>query len=167
MRLVNSAHFEIKNKITSIKHAIIILGFNELKKWLYLAIIRDMRKDRPNELVNICMLRAKFMENISINADRNDLSSKMMTVGMFSMIDILTNRDMKDVLDELNFSDDIKSILLKETTEGFIAESLNIVLKYEKGEWDDIEDTSNIGIHISNLNKSYLNAIKWLNRLNL
>lgn len=166
LHLVNSAHFGIKNKITSIKHAVVTLGFNELKKWLYLAIIRDIRQDKPSELVNICMLRAKFMENIAVRTEKQHLASEMMTIGMFSMIDILTNKDMKEILDEMNFSDNIKSILLKETTKGFMAESLNIVINYEKGKWDSIEEyASNINISISELNKSYLDAVKWLNKI--
>lgn len=167
LRLVNSVHFGRKNKITSIKYALIALGLDELKKWIYLAIIRDIRQDKPNELVNICMLRSKFMENIAIKSGKENLSSEMMTVGMFSMIDILTNRNMKDILDEMNFSDNIKSILLNETTEGFIAESLKVVLNYEKGNWDNIEDISNINLSTAQLNNSYIEAITWLNKINI
>lgn len=167
LRLVNSAHFNLKNKITSIKHALVTLGLDELKKWLYLAIIRDIRLDRPNELVAICMLRAKFMENIAIKTGNQNLSSEMMTVGMFSMIDILTNRTMKDVLTDMNFSNSIQSVLLKEINEGFVAESLNLVMLYEKGEWDSLPDTSHINLSASDLNNSYLEAVSWMNKLKI
>lgn len=167
LRLVNSAHFSLKNKITSIKFALVTLGLDELKKWLYLAIIRYMQQDRPNELVTICMLRAKFMENIAIKSERQDLSSEMMTIGMFSMIDTLTNKDMKEILEEINFSDNIKSVLLKKTTKSFQAESLQVVLAYEKGNWDNVEAASNIALSASELSSAYLDAISWINKINI
>lgn len=167
LRLVNSAHYNIKNRITSIKHALVTLGMDELKKWLYLAIIRYMQQDRPNELVTICMLRAKFMENIAIKAGRQDIASEMMTIGMFSMIDTLTNRSMKEILVEMNFSDNIKAVLLRKEINSFQAESLGIVLNYEKGNWDDVEAASSITLPASELSKSYLEAVSWINKINI
>lgn len=167
LRLVNSAHYNIKNRITSIKHALVTLGMDELKKWLYLAIMRYMQQGRPNELVNICMLRAKFMENIAIKAGRQNIASEMMTIGMFSMIDTLTNKSMEEILGEMNFSDDIKAVLLRKEMNSFQAESLDIVLNYEKGNWEAVEASSNISLPTSELSKAYLEAVSWINKINI
>ncbi len=166
LRLVNSAYFNRKNKIMSTRHAIVTLGIGELKKWLYLALMRDLKQDKPEEIVNSCMLRGKFLENIAIKTNKNGLASEMMTLGMFSMIDILMNKDIEEALKEINFSDSIKCILTHNITEGFMADSFQIVLKYEKGQWDEVEKIiGKIDISISQLNEAYMEAIKWVQQI--
>lgn len=166
LRLVNSARFYRKSKIASIRYALVTIGFNELKKWLYLAVIRDIKQEKPDELINFCMLRAKFLENIAMRAGKKELCSNMVTLGMFSMLDVLINKPMEEALSLMNFSSDIKDILVNKSSKGFMAESFQIVLKYEKGQWSEIKNIcSNIGLSVSELNSAYMEAIEQIQRI--
>ena len=68
----------------------------------------------------------------------------------------------------MNFSDSIKSILNSIEVEGFIAESFHIVLKYEKGQWEEVKELiEKLDIPISLLNESYMDAIKWMQEIRI
>lgn len=163
LRLVNNAYYYRGSRIKSISHALVTLGIDELKKWVYLTIIRDFKQDKPEEIINICIIRGRFMRNIALIAQRNDCASEMMTIGMFSMIDLLMDKSMEEALEEINFSDTIKTVLTNKITEGFISDSYKIALKYERGEWDGIGALAgNIGIPIEKLNNAYIDAIRSL-----
>lgn len=166
LQLVNSAYFQRRNQITSIRYAIVTLGINELKKWIYLVFVRDFCQCKYEEVLIQCMLRGKFMEGIALKANKHEIRLEMMTVGLFSMIDVLTNKNLYDILKEINFSDSIRMILTRQQTEGFIAESFDIVLKYEKGYFVEVEESiDKIGISISDLNEAYIDALKWIKKV--
>lgn len=163
LRLVNSAYYSRKHKISSIRQALTILGMNELRKWIYLVFIRDLKQEKPQEIVNTCMMRGVFLENLAVKANKEKLRYEMMTLGMFSMIDILMNKSFDEVFLEIEFCEDFKIILKREENQGFIAECYNIVLCYEKGQWDEIEVIlKKLPFSVSNLNEAYLDSIKWL-----
>ena len=163
LKLVNSSYYSRKFKIKSIRQAIVSLGTIEIKKWIYLAFIRQLNQDKPEEIINTSILRGKFMENIAIKAGKEDLGSELLTLGMFSMIDVLMNKDIEEIFKEINFSDNLRSIITKQQTDGFQAKCFDLALKYEKGKWQDIEPMlAEIGLSISELNEAYFNSIAWL-----
>jgi EAL and modified HD-GYP domain-containing signal transduction protein len=167
LRLVNSAYFGRMKKITSVRSAIVTLGLDEIKKWLYLAYIRDTRQDKPEEIINICMLRGKFLEKIAEKAQRIELCSELQTLGMFSMIDVLLNKPMKEIMQEINFSDEIKLVLQKQDKSSFLALSYETVLKYEKGQWKDIPHCAErLNIPLTDINDAYIESIIWLKDIN-
>ena len=84
------------------------------------------------------------------------------------MIHILMDKDIEDIFKEINFSDNIKRIITKQQTNGFETECFNLVLKYEKGQWQEIEQIfDEIGISISQLNEAYFDSITWLQNIKI
>lgn len=167
LRLVNSAYYSRKHKISSVRQALVVLGMGELRKWIYLVFVRDLEQDKPQEIINSCMLRGKFLENLAIKANKKALSSEMMTLGMFSMIDVLMDKPFEEVFLEIEFSEYVKGILTGKEKRGFIAECYNLVLNYEKARWDELENMlKKMMFSVSDLNEAYLEAIKWLKLVN-
>lgn len=166
LKLVNSAYYGRVNKLKSIRFALVLLGIHEIKKWLYLAFISDLRHDQPEEIITISMLRGKFMENLADCANKKQLASEMLTVGMFSTIDLLLNKPMQEALEEMHFSDSIKDVLSGRDSTGFTAQCFNIVLKYEQGDWDDAANAAGaLNITVLDLNAAYVDSIKWIQSL--
>lgn len=166
LKLVNSAYYGRISEIKSIRFALVLLGLNELKKWLYLAFISDLSRDQPEEIINICMLRGKFLEKLAILAKKPDLTSELLTLGMFSMIDLLLKRPVAEALDEMHFSESIKNVLSGKDTTGFIAKCYFAVLKYERGDFDEAADAVSVfGITAFELNTAYIDSIKWIQQI--
>ena len=168
LRLVNSAYFGRIIEIKSIRSALIVLGLNEIRKWLYLAFISDLSEDTPEELIHSCMLRGKFLEYLALQLGRKELAAELLTLGMFSRIDLLLGRPITEILDEMHFSDNIRLILSGQMNSGFLADCYNLVLNYEAGEWDKVEiNAESLGISSSNLNQAYLSSLKWMKNIQM
>jgi c-di-GMP-related signal transduction protein len=166
LKLVNSAYYGRINKLQSVRFALVLLGLDEIKKWLYLAFISDLRQEQPEEIINISMLRGKFLENMAYRANKPQMASELLTVGMFSTIDLLLNKPMPEALEELRFSDNIKNVLSGKDTTGFMARCYHIILKYEQGQWDDAANTAAaLNITVFDMNQAYIDSLKWMQTL--
>ncbi|NLO47820.1 MAG: HDOD domain-containing protein, partial [Clostridiales bacterium] len=61
-RVVNSAYFGLKYTVHNIRQALAILGMDEIKKWITLISMSELKDDKPNELITMSLVRARFME---------------------------------------------------------------------------------------------------------
>ena len=129
LKLANSAFFGSRNKILSIKQALVQLGTVEIRKWIYLMMLKDIQIIENKELIKTCFIRAKFMELLAIETGKDDVKSEYFMTGMFSAIDVLLNKDMKIIVEELFLADNVKEALLGGDNE--IKKVLDIVINHE------------------------------------
>ena len=67
LKLINSPAFRPSKKINSIKQAIVLLGLNELQKWVYVLSVRDTtigKSELSDEVMRTSLTRAKMCESI-------------------------------------------------------------------------------------------------------
>ncbi len=132
LKLINSPAFRPKNKIESIKQAIVLLGLNEIKRWIYVLSVQGMNKTNDSmmqEVVRMSLIRGKLCEQLASSIGENHTSSYLLT-GMFSLIDTLLHRKLEDILIDLPLSDDIQRALLKRDNE--LGRVLSWTLQIEK-----------------------------------
>lgn len=68
LRLLNSAAMGLCREVTSIRHALLLLGETPLKKWATLIAFSTLGDDKPTELLATCLLRARFCETVGQKA---------------------------------------------------------------------------------------------------
>lgn len=164
LKLANSVSLGSRNKIHSIKQALVQLGITELRKWVYVLMLKNVQNVENKELIKTCLIRAKLMELLSIDIGNNDKKLEYFLTGMFSSIDVLLNRDMKDLIDELLLTDDVKGALLGEDNE--IKKMLDMVINYEtlkqnKVEFKKISDN----ITPEKFMNRYIKTMMWVMKL--
>jgi len=135
LKLINSASFYNVSKVSSIHQAIVILGLRELKKWITIVMMKDMSKDKPDELLRQSLIRAKLFESIIKQLGMINKTSEAFLVGLFSMINVLVNKPIEEIVNELPLTEEIKNILLGKDV--LFNNVLNIVKSYEKAEWNE------------------------------
>ena len=64
LKLLNSAAFGWKSRVTSLKHALVLLGERPFRKWASLIAVVGMTDDRPPELALVSLARARFCERL-------------------------------------------------------------------------------------------------------
>ncbi len=134
LRYANSAIFKRRSEISTIKQALVILGSGELKRFIGLMFAVTANPDKPSELINLAMTRAKFCELVANDIPSQlDISIAFLT-GLLSMIDAILDEEMASVLEKLPLSQDIKDPLL--TKKGVMAALIKLVEFVEKAEWD-------------------------------
>ncbi|AZB44239.1 HDOD domain-containing protein [Bacillus sp. FJAT-42376] len=161
LKLMNSPAFRPSLSIQSIQQAIVLLGLTEIRKWIYIMSVRSFyRKNDPmmNEVIKLSLIRAKICEQIAVQTDRSHSSSYMLT-GMFSMIDTLLHREMKDILDDLPLTQPIKDAL--SGTENDLLAVFKWSRKIELGEYDLPES----GLSEEEAYDCYINSIHWAENL--
>ena len=133
LRYSNSAAFKRRSEISNIKQALVVLGKHELKKFLSLLFTASVSDDKPEELLNMAMIRARFCELLAKLHGKSDPSMAFLT-GMMSLIDAILDQDIKTVMKQLPLSDEIKDALIN--GDGILAQYLELTLAYEKGDWE-------------------------------
>ncbi len=161
LRLINTAAFFTRNKINSIKHALVFLGLQEFKKWIYVLTIKQINHEKntaQEEVIKLSLIRAHLCEQLSQKIGKTE-SSAYLLAGMFSLIDNLLHCDMNDALQKLPLSDEIKDAINGKNNE--IGKVLNWAIQIEKCNWDIAE----LPLTENEVSKCYQNAIQWSNLL--
>jgi c-di-GMP-related signal transduction protein len=168
LRFINSASFAFKVTVHSIRHALVLLGGREVKKWLSIIIMSGIGRDKPPELMNTCIIRARFCETIAREVKfKNHQPSEFFLSGMFSLVDAFLDRPIAEILAELPIDEYIKDAL--SGAQSALRQVLDLVVAYEKGKWDEVveilTEPSMKGINEEILVKLYSEAVEWSNCL--
>lgn len=134
LRYANSAIFKRRNEISTIKQALVILGSSELKRFIGLMFAITANPNKPSELINLAMTRAKFCELVAHDIRSQLDDSIAFLTGLLSMIDAILDEDMASVLEKLPLSQEIKTPLL--TKKGVMAALIKLVEFIEQAQWD-------------------------------
>ena len=87
-------------------------------------------------------------------------NSELFLVGLFSLLDVMLNVTMADVMERLPLEEDVKSALL--SMQGPYAPFLRIAIAYERNQTRQLmEELKNIGIEPSTVSNCYLEAIRY------
>lgn len=157
LRIINSALYNIPRTIDSVKQAITALGLKAIREWMVIITLTDV-DDKPQELVTLCLQRARMMQLL---AEKQQLNPDVgFTTGLFSSIDALMDQKMEDVLSELPLATDVVAALLRK--EGKLGALLSSVILFEKGDWENLK-CSDKGLAI--LQESYRDAMQWSQEL--
>jgi len=136
LRFMNSAWFGLKFEVSSVKHALVLLGPKEIRRWVSLVAVRSTGDDKPYELLVRSLSRAKACEQIGQAADMGKEASELFLMGMLSLMDALTDRSLEEVLGKLPLKEGIRAALLGGT--GIYRNVFDVVLAYERGDWDTV-----------------------------
>lgn len=159
LRYANSASFKRVSEISTIKQAIVTLGHLELKKFLSLLFSTQVNNTKPDELLKMSMIRARFCEQVAVVERSQDIGMAFLT-GMMSLIDAILDESIEKVMEQLPLANEIKNALMKD--EGKLADFLKLAKAYERGEWEleaDLENT--LQLKDNKVPEIYAGAVNW------
>ncbi|KZW99968.1 diguanylate phosphodiesterase [Pseudoalteromonas luteoviolacea] len=160
LRYSNSAAFKRRAEISTIKQALIVLGNQELKKFLSLLFASQVASEKPMELIRLSLTRARFNELLAIKHKQlPDIGMAFLT-GMMSLMDAILDETMDSVMQKLPLTIDIKDALLQ--GDGLLAEYLALVMAYEQAKWEEASQlTDKLGLVAEELPELYREALQW------
>lgn len=167
LRIVNSAHFALRHKTASVKQAIMVLGIDQLKKWVYLlSFNKDQEIDSASEdVLKLSLLRATFCsELLGVAKDMPITKSEAYLMGMFSSMGLLVDAPMEEILAAVPLNEIIRDALVKQ--EGRCALLLDLVFSYERAEWDNIKKYAEmLGIPANYIAQTYFDCVESVNQI--
>lgn len=116
LRLVNSAAIAPRTPITSFAQAINMLGRRQLERWLQLLIYADPENDHhPNPLLYKAAVRGRLMEllvtGLHTPPELPNLTDAAFMIGSFSLLDVLLNMPMPEIIQQLPLSSVVNEAL--------------------------------------------------------
>lgn len=163
LRYVNSAVFGWRSRINSIHQAIVLLGEEDVRRWLTLAALPALASDKPEELVETAVLRARFCELLAPCAGLSHRASDLFLLGMFSLLDAMVGRPLEELLEELWLADDVRGALVGGRAEDNpLARVYRLALAWERSEWDAVTRiAAELGLRIDVISDLYFEATTW------
>lgn len=141
LKLINSSYYSFKSEIKSLKQALALLGEKEIKKWLYLIVFQTIGENKPEIIIIDSLTRARFAEIIAKKngIDVNPFNAYL--TGILSMIDLLLDTPLNQVLEEILIPTEVKDGLNGINNNGY-RRLLDLIIEYEKGEWEQVSKIS-------------------------
>ena len=159
LRLLNSGVFPLQSQISSLKQALVYLGQARLKKFVNLIVTAHTARSKPIELMQMCVIRARFCELIAAKVAKQVQGEAFLT-GLFSLLDAILDKPMDLLVDKLPFPEDIKAALTGEKNNLYYI--LETVKAYETGSWWALEKAVLlINLDSAFLPKLYKQAVQW------
>ena len=166
MRLINSTYYKRAKEISSIRQAIVMIGEAGIRRFLSLISMAGLAANKPDELIRVSLVRAKFCELLGNHAGNGVKTSELFTLGLFSLIDAIMDDSMENLMSQIPLSGNIKEALISGT--GDLSDYLSLVKSYEKGCWGEIEEAANImGIDQGDLPRQYMESLSWADSMNV
>jgi c-di-GMP-related signal transduction protein len=130
LRYLNSPIFGFALEITSIRHAIAILGERELRRWIRLVVTVGAAEQKCSELVLMGLARARFCELLSYRIHAN---TDLFLLGLLSIMDAILEVSMQSLLEQLPVDREAKAALLGQKSS--LRPLYQLMLAQESGEW--------------------------------
>ena len=166
LRYINSAGFGLQCEITSFRHALSILGYQNLGRWLALLLATAGTGTTAPALMREAAARGRLAELIGhdlVDAQERDT---LFIVGVFSLLPAILQLPMPQLLDQLNLAENVTDALL--TRQGLFGPILRLA---EALEGDDEPLISRLAFDLqldaAQLNRHHVTALTWADQVSL
>jgi c-di-GMP-related signal transduction protein len=139
LRSVNSWLYGLRHEVTSIRHALVLLGIDQIRKWASVWLLAGLNATGTQETVNVAIIRARCCELIGDQLlAGSEEGQSFFLLGLCSLLDVVLGRPMKDALGEMPLPAAINDALLGERNQP--REVLDAVLAYEQAKWTEANE---------------------------
>ncbi|MBQ6986656.1 MAG: HDOD domain-containing protein, partial [Oscillibacter sp.] len=142
LRVANSVQYATRNRTTSVQQAIMKLGIEQLKQWIYLLSVGSGSNDGGldpffEEFLKLSLIRANFCSALMNYTRVVPLSrGEAYLLGMFSTLQFLIDAPLADILAALPIADEIRNALLYQ--QGASGMLYRMILSYESADWTEV-----------------------------
>ncbi|MCI8599439.1 MAG: HDOD domain-containing protein [Lachnospiraceae bacterium] len=165
LKLANSAYFASRRRTSSIHQALITVGLNQLKQWVYLLSFESSQEmtTGAEEVLKLSFLRANFASRLVTHLRPFPLSkSDAYMMGMFSCMEYIVDATLEEILQEIPIEQDIKTAMVEHT--GKAGRLFELVLSYENADWKAIKEISKeLDLSTGVLAQTYIDCVEEVN----
>ena len=163
LRLVNSLGMGTGRRITSFSQAILILGRQQLRRWVNLMLFAARQGDvRSGMLLARVAVRARLLEQLAKarGLDKHT-QDQAFIIGMFSLLGVLFGMPLTEVLAPLSMSDTVHQALLE--YKGELGLMLRLSEAFEEGDDAAVAgQLAALGLGVAEFNAAATDANLWM-----
>lgn len=171
LRLTNSVGVGLAVRVTSVRHAIAILGRRQLLRWLQLLLIAgrsDQADVNTNPLMQLAALRGRFIELLAERryAGNRGLADMGFITGILSVMPAALGMPMVDILAQVAVAPEVRRALARQ--EGELGLLLRLMEDYDDNDVAacaaDLDELGG-GLGQPVLNATLTEALAWVQQL--
>ena len=141
MRYINSPAFGLSVEVTSFRHAIMLMGYQRLKRWLALLLAAGSRDAGMKPVIYAAVRRGLLMEELGRDSGCDDeRRGELFICGVFSLLDRLMHQPFAELLKSIPTSDAVRAALVDHS--GPHQPYLHLVQAVEAGAMLDMRDAT-------------------------
>lgn len=168
LRIANSRYFSLRSKVTNVRQAIMTIGLNELKQWVYLlsaSNAENQMDEGAEEFLRLSLMRANFCSSLMNYAKDMPINkSDAYLLGMFSTLNYLIDAPLEEILQPVPVCQEVKDALLRHT--GRCGMLYDLALCYERADWTQIDSLAGeLHIQTNLLTSLYFSCMEDVNRI--
>jgi EAL and modified HD-GYP domain-containing signal transduction protein len=115
MRYLNSPGFGLSVEISSFRHALMILGYQRLKRWLALLVTSAVDDPDMKPLMQLAVRRGLLMEEIARPGGDDALRNELFICGVFSTLDRMIGQPFEQLLKTIPVQESVANALAHDT----------------------------------------------------
>ncbi|WP_440223383.1 EAL and HDOD domain-containing protein [Dokdonella sp. MW10] len=160
MRYINSASIGMRDEITSIERALLLLGREKTYRWLMLLIYSaDKGSARSAALLESALVRARMMELVGANRPERERDA-LFLVGLLSLVDAMLQIPLQEAMASLSTAPEIEAAVVR--GEGPMADLLTLAIACENDDLGSLTAAAEkCGVTPEYASEQHLLALVW------
>lgn len=164
LRYINSAGFGLQCEIQSFRHAVTILGYQKLNKWLSMLLVTASKDPAAPALMQAAVVRGRLMELLGADFFGKSELDNLFITGAFSLLDVLLGAPLTEILELMRLPEAIDDALLR--GEGIYAPFLALARAVEGGDGPALaRQVEDLGLQAEACNRAVLSALSFADSL--
>jgi c-di-GMP-related signal transduction protein len=145
-----------------VRHALSILGEREVRRWVRLVAAVGAGQEKTSDLVLSALVRGRFGELLAPRVQHGE--SDLFLLGLLSLIDVMLETPMSEVLAKISLDHATKAVLLGQASA--LRPIFQLMLAHESGEWQAAAALSDsLGLDSEDVAAFYWQAQQWAREL--
>ncbi len=164
LRYINSPAFGLRVEITSFGHAIMMLGYKKLKRWLALLLATAKQDLNLRPVMFAAVRRGLLMEELARGIGDDDMRGEIFICGVFSLLDRMMGEPFESLLGNVPVPERVVQALAHET--GPYMPYLQMIRAVEAESIYDIREAADaLLMGAAEINRSILRALAGASQL--
>jgi EAL and modified HD-GYP domain-containing signal transduction protein len=164
MRYINSPAFGLSVEISSFRHAIMMLGYNRLKRWLALLLVTAGKSADMKPVMFAAVRRGILMEELVRSAGDEEMRNEMFICGVFSLLDRMMRQPFSELLKSIPVPERVYQALAEGT--GPYQPYFELMRAIEAESLFDVREAADrLMVGMAEINRAVLHALGAANQL--
>ena len=158
VRYINSAAFGLRVEISSFRHAIMMLGYQKLKRWLALLLASASTDANMRPVMFAAVRRGLFLEELVRSAGDEQTGGEIFICGVFSLLDCMMGQPFDQLLKSIPVPQDVYDALVHGS--GRYRPYMDLVRAVEQESLFDIRNAAeSLLLSAAEINRALLRAL--------
>jgi len=163
LRYINSVGFGVMTEVKSLRHAVAIIGYSSLYRWLSLLLATASTSGNAAVLMQTAIIRGRFAELLGQNVLPRSQVENLFVTGLFSLLDRLLGISMDEVMEHVQLPDDVSQALI--SRDGVYGPFLALAEACELRNGLTGALVDSVGLTPRQVNEAHLAALAWAQTL--